>query len=93
MNPRRVITFVYVFVLTGLGLAAGALFFETQQEFNRLRRTEQSLRRQVAEAEQRLKEQDRVLERLKTDRDYVEKVIRKQLNYARPGDVIFKFED
>lgn len=90
---RRAITFVYVFVLTGLGLAAGALFFETREEYVRLKRTEVTLRKQVVEAEIRLKEQHRVLERLKTDRYFVEKVIRRQLNYARPEDHIFKFED
>jgi cell division protein DivIC len=93
LKLHRAITFAYVFVLTGLGLAAGALFLETREEFGRLKRTEATLRKQVAEAEQRLKEQNRILERLRTDRDYVEKVIRTQLNYGRPGDVIFKFED
>lgn len=92
MNLRRLITFVYVFLLTGLGLAAGALFLEAREEYNRLRQTEMALRQQVVEAERRLTEQNRILERLRTDPYYVEKVIRKQLNYAQPGQVIFTFE-
>ncbi|HUR59280.1 MAG TPA: septum formation initiator family protein [Opitutaceae bacterium] len=93
MKLHRAITFAYVFVLTGLGLVAGALILETREELGRLRRTETDLRKKVADAEERLKAQNRILERLRTDPYYVEKVIQRQSNFGRPGDVIFKFED
>ena len=32
------------------------------------------------------------LERLKHDPEYVEKVIRQKLNYAKANEVVFKFE-
>jgi cell division protein FtsB len=50
-------------------------------------------RQRLAQAEQRLRDQERVLERLRTDPAYVEKVIRRQLHYARPSELIFHFED
>ena len=93
MKLHRAITFAYVFVLTGLGLAAGALILETREELGRLKRAEAELRKKVAEAEERLKAQNRILERLRTDPYFVEKIIKTQSNYGRPGDVIFKFED
>ena len=47
----------------------------------------------VAEAELRLKYQEQVLERLRTDPAYVEKVIRRKLGYARPEEYVFRFEN
>jgi cell division protein FtsB len=50
-------------------------------------------RQRLAQAEQRLRDQERVLQRLRSDPDYVEKVIRQQLRYAKPSELIFRFED
>jgi cell division protein FtsB len=46
----------------------------------------------LAAARNRLQEQQRILERLRTDPVFVEKVIRKQLGYARPGEEIYRFD-
>ena len=47
----------------------------------------------LGEAETRLAEQERTLERLRTDKDYVARLVRQKLHYAKPGEVIFRFED
>lgn len=93
MNTRRLITSLYVVLIGGLGLAAGALFFDARAQYRQLKQAEAVSRQRLAEAEARLREQEKILERLRTDRDYVEKVIRKRLGYARPGELIFRFED
>ena len=93
VNLRRLITFVYFAILGGLALVAGALFFETHAELKRLKQTEVDTRAKLAAVEQQLADQKRILERLKTDPGFVEKVIREKLRYAKPGEMIFKFPD
>ena len=46
----------------------------------------------LAVKEGELREQQRTLERLRTDPDFVEKIIRQRLGYAKPGDLIFRFD-
>ena len=93
MTTRSIITTVYVVFLGGLALGAGALFLDTRAHYKQLKQREAASRRQLAEAQAKLSEQEIILKRLRTDPDYVEKVIRKRLGYARPGEVIFRFED
>jgi len=93
VNSHRLITTLYVVLLSGLGLGAGVLLLEERAQYRQLKHTETEIRLRLAEAEARLQEQERILERLRTDRDFVEKVIRKRMSYARPGETIFRFED
>jgi cell division protein DivIC len=93
VNHRRLILFLYGVVLAGLVVWAGAVFFETRAEYNQLKETEADIRRRLAEAKARLAEQEKILERLKNDPDYVEKVIRRRLHYVKPGETIFWFPD
>jgi cell division protein DivIC len=80
-------------LFVGLGLGASFLFLEAHSEYNRLRQTEELNRRRLAEVQARLREQEKVLERLRNDPAYVEKVIRKRLNYAKPDEFIFRFPE
>lgn len=84
---------MYVVLLTVLGLGAGALFLDARAEYNQLKQVEAASRRRLAETETRLREQERILQRLRTDPGFVDKVIRQKLHYAHPGDVIFHFEN
>ncbi|MSU72851.1 MAG: septum formation initiator family protein [Opitutus sp.] len=93
MNVHRLIASLYVLLLLGMGLGAGAFFLEARAQYRQLKQTELTNRLRLEEATTRLREQEKVLERLRTDRDFVEKVIRKRLGYAKPGEVIFRFED
>jgi cell division protein FtsB len=92
VNSRRVITVVYVLLLTALGIGAGALFLDAHAEYKQLKQIEAASRQRVAESEARLREQQRTLERLQRDPAYVEKVARQRLHYARPGEVVFFFD-
>jgi cell division protein DivIC len=93
VESRRIIPFVYVLLLTVLGLAGGAFYFDAREELNQLKQTETQLKRRLAEAERRLAEQERIYERLRTDPEFVESIIRQRLHYARPGETIFRFPE
>jgi len=90
---RRIIVALYLLLFLVVGAASGLYFWEAREEYNRLRQVEASNRRRLAEVEARLGEQEKILERLRHDPVYVEKVIRRRLGYARPEEFIFRFED
>lgn len=87
------VLWIYAVLFAGVGLVSGVFFFQTYQEYAQLRRVDAETRQRIARAEQRLKDQERVLERLRTDPAFVEKMIRLRLRYAKPSELIFRFED
>jgi cell division protein DivIC len=93
MPIRQIIVVFYLLLFLGVGAASAVFFWQTRQEYNRLRQVEQATRLRLAEAEERLSEQERVLERLRTDPAYVEMKIRQRMGYARPDEFIFRFEN
>ena len=93
VTARRLIVWIYAVLFIGVGMLSGVFFFRTYQEYAQLQRLEAESRQRVAQARQRLEDQKRVLDRLRTDPYYVEKVIRLQLRYAKPSEFIFRFED
>jgi cell division protein DivIC len=93
VNFRRLILSLYVLLFAGLGVTGGVLFLDARAEYGRLVQVEAGNRRRLAEAQERLRTQEKVLERLRTDPAFVEKVIRKRLGYAKPDEYIFRFEE
>ncbi|QYM77569.1 septum formation initiator family protein [Horticoccus luteus] len=91
VNLRRFIFTVYLGAFFALAAAAGVFFWQTRAEYDRLRQQQVESQRRLQDLEQRLAEQEKVLERLRTDPAYVEKVIRQQLGYAKPDEYIFRF--
>ena len=93
MNPRRLIIIVYAVVLGALGIAGGAVILDARAQYKQLKQTELANRAKLAEARSRLREEERILDRLKTDPAFVETAIRQRLRYAKPGEVIFRFNN
>lgn len=93
MTPRRLVFLLYVVLLTGFGVGAGVLFVEAHAEYETLKRTQAASQARLEAAQARLREQERTLQRLKSDPQFVERVLRDRLHYARPGEVIFRFEN
>lgn len=91
VNTRRLIIIAYAVLLLGFGVASGAVLLDARAEYRRLRQIEASNRQKLAEAEARLREQEIILQRLKSDPEYVERAIRQRLKYAKPGEMIFRF--
>ena len=92
MNSRRLILFLYVILFAGFGVGAGALLLDARAEYQQLKQTEAASQRRLTEAQARLQAQEKILERLRHDPEYVEKVLRSR-GYARPGDAIFRYPD
>lgn len=93
MNLRHCILYVYLALILGIGAAGGLFFVDARAEYTRLLTIQAENRRRVAEAETRLKYQEQVLERLRSDPAYVETVIKRKLGYAGPNEFIFRFTE
>lgn len=93
MNFRRIILGLYLALFLGVAGTSVYYFLQTQREFDRLKKLHRESEDKLTEAREKLREQERILERLRTDPDYVEKVIRRRLFYAKPDEYIFRFED
>lgn len=93
MNLRRLIVVLYLLLFVGIAIGSGVFFWRSREEYQHLRKAEQMAQVRLAEAQQKLKEQETVLERLRNDPAYVEMVIRRHLGYAKPGEKIFLFSD
>lgn len=83
---------LYLILLFGCGIWAAGLFMEARAEYLELKQTQAAGEARLAAAKARLAEQERILQRLRTDPVYVEKVLRQRLGYAKPGEVIFRFD-
>jgi cell division protein DivIC len=92
MLIRQIIVVVYLLLFLSVGAASAVFFWQTRQEYNQLRLVELSTQRRLLEADERLHEQERLLQRMRTDPVYVEMKIRQRLGYARPEEFIFRFE-
>ena len=77
----------------GVIVGLAVVLSQTKVEYVRLREVEAQTRRRLAEVENRLAEQETVLERLRTDPAYVEMVIRRRLGYAKPDEFVFRFDE
>lgn len=93
MNARRIIVTAYVVTLAALAIGAGAVFLDARAQYNQLERIQVANQQKLADAQAQLREQEQMLQRLKTDPQYVERAIRERLKYAKPGEVIFRFPD
>ena len=93
MNSRPLIVSLYVILFAGFGVGAGLLFYEAQAEYRQLKLVETASRQRLAVESARLQTQQKILERLRTDPAFVEKVLRERWGYARPGEVIFRFPE
>ena len=93
VNLRRVIVGFYFVLFLGVGLTAGIFFFQARAEYGLLKKQEAVSRRRLAESEAKLREQEKIIERLRNDPAFLEKVIRRRLNYVKPDEFIFRFED
>jgi cell division protein FtsB len=89
---RRLIIWSYAALFVVVGVLSGMFFFRTYQEYARLRQLEAESRDRLVRAQARLAADQVELDRLRSDPAYVRRVIRRQLRYAKPDELIFSFD-
>jgi len=93
VNVRRIIVGFYFVLFLGVGLTSGVFFLQARAEYDQLKQQEAASRRRLEDATAKLREQEKIIERLRNAPAFVEQVIRRRLNYAKPDEFIFRFED
>ena len=93
MNPRRFFAVFCLLLIAGVTVGASLYFWQARQEYQQLAKAQALVHQKLTEAKARLEKQQAELERLRTDPAYVELKIRQRLGYAKPGEIVFKFED
>jgi cell division protein FtsB len=93
MTLRRLALILYLALFAGISAAAAMFFLDARKEYLRMGAIQAQDRQRLEQAEQQLREQEVVLQRLRTDPAYVERVIRRKLGYVKPDEYIFRFEN
>jgi cell division protein FtsB len=89
---NRLFLTLYLVLLAALGAAGAVFFYDAREEYVRLKAREEDASRRLASAEALLARQQTELERLRADPAYVERVIRRNLGYAKPDEYLFNFD-
>lgn len=92
MSTTRILNFFFLIVLL---LASGFALSHLDGRYDKLvatREAEQAAKSQLAELEAKIAAKKSSIDRLNHDPEYVEKVIRQKLNYAKAEETVFKFE-
>jgi len=84
---------VYSLVFAVLAVASVTFGWQTWREYQRLQEVARVMEKRLSVAQQRLEDQQEQLRRLESDSAYVEMVIRRRLGYAKPDELIFRFEE
>jgi cell division protein DivIC len=92
IKVHRFVRIVYLVVFVALAVGSGTFFWQTKVEYDRLKEVERITRERFLVAEQQLADQKEMLRRLEEDPAYVAMVIRRRLGYAKPDELIFRFE-
>ncbi len=93
MNYSKLTQGFFVVLFTAITLWAVTFFVEMHRDLKALRAQQAANQRQLAEAETRLAQQEKYLDRLRHDPVLVEQLIRQKLGYAQDGEFIFRFEE
>ncbi len=93
MNYSKLIQGFFAVLFTAITLWAAAFFVQMHRDLKTLRAQQAASQRQLVEAEARLKQQEKYLDRLRHDPVLVEQLIRQKLGYAKGEEFIFRFEE
>lgn len=93
----RSINALFFWIVTAVLFAAAGYFtwqyIQLRRENRELLRNAELISLRYAEQEEKLRENERILKRLQEDPAFVEMVIRRRLGYAKPGELIYNFEE
>ena len=89
---RKILISIYVLAFIAVAAGSGTYFWQTRSEYLQQKEIARVTQERLIVAESRLREQQRILERLEKDPTFVETAIRRRLGYVKPDELIFRFE-
>lgn len=83
---------VLLSILGGMCLIFLSVFFKSYREYKLFKRQEEYLNEELSLAQKGLRTQERYLNLIKNDPNFIEWVARRRFGFVRSDDIVFKFE-
>ncbi len=73
-------------------LSFSALFLQSYREFEYFKSKELELEKQLSHLKEKISQREKYLDLVLHEPDFLERVVRQKLGYARPEETIYRFE-
>ena len=83
---------LFAIVILVIGVAALFFYLPSYSRYRELKTESQKLEKELADLRNQITALQREKQLLRTDKDYVESVIRKELGLVEPGEVVYEFD-
>lgn len=92
-RKERVILLMMMGVLLVLIVFFSSLMVQTYREYKNFRARELRIEGKLTQARKEFEHKEAYLARLLEDPEFLERVVRERLGYARPDELLFRFSD
>jgi len=92
-RKERVILLMMAGVLLALVIFFSSLMVQTYREYKNFRVRELRIEAKLTQARKEFEQKEMYLARLLEDPEFLERVVRERLGYARPDELLFRFSD
>ena len=92
-RKERALMLMLIGLLSVLVVFFGGLVLKTHREFGNFKDLENRVEAKLIQARKEFAQKEAYLMRLMDDPEFLERVARERLSYARPDELIFRFTD
>ena len=92
MNSGRVVNVIFTLAFAAVAVFAAVFLYRDYQHLDHTRKEKALLEQRLGVLRKESSSQEAKVAKLNEDPEYVEKVIREKLDYAKQDEVIFRFE-
>lgn len=92
MRTSRVFNLIFAIALVAVASVGGVSLFQNYQKLQAKRGFHEAAQDRLGKLESDIRIKSEALSKLDSEPEYVERVIRQKLNYAKKNEVVFRFE-
>lgn len=92
-RKERVVLLMMMGVLLALIVFFSSLMVQTYREYKNFRVRELRIEAKLTQARKEFEQKEMYLARLLEDPEFMERVVRERLGYARPDELLFRFSE
>lgn len=92
-RKERVLVLMLMGMLSVLVIFFGGLVLKTHREYQNFKARENRIEAKLIQARKEFAQKEAYMARLINDPEFLERVVRERLGYARPDELLFRFSD
>lgn len=92
-RKERVLLLMMLGVLVVLVMFFSSLIVQTYREYKHFKERQARIEAKLTQARKEFEQKEAYLARMLEDSEFLERVVRERLGYARPNEVLFRFSD